>query len=192
MQKMIMGVLAAFIFAPIAASAQGVYRCGSSYQSQPCANGSGSEVKIQAGNSASTGSSSAKGGLNEADFNRCYIKNEACKGMNMAQLERSFGKPYKINSSTGSYGYHEQRIYTKGADEYYVYTENGIVTGIQHQPGAAAIFGSASSNRAPKECPSALEIRNAEVSANSISIDEYKRRVLLKQISEMKRCALEN
>lgn len=191
MQKMIMGVLAAFICVPIVASAQGVYRCGSSYQSQPCTNGSGNEVKIQAGNSASAGSSSAKGGLNEADFNRCYIKNEACKGMNTSQLERSFGKPNKINASTGSYGYHEQRIYYKGADEFLVYTENGIVTAIQHQPGAAAVLAP-SGNRPAKNCPSALEIRNAEVSANSMTLSDAERREKLRQITDMKRCALEN
>lgn len=47
------------------------------------------------------------------------------KGMTVEQVQRAWGRAERINASTGSYGRHEQHVYTN----YYVYFENGIVTG---------------------------------------------------------------
>ncbi len=44
-------------------------------------------------------------------------------------LDSSWGKPYDINTSTGSWGVHEQWVYGGGN---YLYFENGILTSIQN------------------------------------------------------------
>jgi len=51
-------------------------------------------------------------------------------GMTSDQVKAAWGRPYKINTSQGSYGVHEQWVmYESGSD--YVYFENGIMTSLQ-------------------------------------------------------------
>lgn len=54
------------------------------------------------------------------------------RGMTAAQVQSSWGRPTKINRSSGSYGTHEQWVYDRGNFRaQYVYLENGIVTSFQ-------------------------------------------------------------
>ena len=48
-------------------------------------------------------------------------------GMTSEQVEKSWGKPRKINKSTGKYGVHEQWVYNNK----YAYIENGYLTSWQ-------------------------------------------------------------
>lgn len=66
--------------------------------------------------------------------------NDVCKavakesihiGMTAEQVEAAWGKPYKINSSVGSYGRHEQWVMSESISSSYVYFENGIMTSLQ-------------------------------------------------------------
>ncbi|MGX9221701.1 hypothetical protein ACWV27_27055 (plasmid) [Massilia varians] len=51
-------------------------------------------------------------------------------GMNSEQVRQSsWGKPLKVNRSTGAYGVHEQWVYGEGN---YIYFENGRVTSFQN------------------------------------------------------------
>lgn len=57
-------------------------------------------------------------------------KKEIRIGMTTAQVKAAWGRPYKINTSQGRYGIHEQWVmYERGSD--YVYFENGIMTSVQ-------------------------------------------------------------
>lgn len=65
--------------------------------------------------------------------------NEECKaiaenkifiGMSTDQVKEAWGKPYKINISTGRYGTHEQWV-MHGGGSTYVYFDNGIMTSLQ-------------------------------------------------------------
>lgn len=67
-------------------------------------------------------------------------KNEVCNaigakkifiGMNQDQVKAAWGKPYKINSSTGSYGVHEQWVMSEGFGGDYLYFQNGVLTSMQ-------------------------------------------------------------
>lgn len=53
-------------------------------------------------------------------------------GMTADEARRSWGNPTKINSTIGSYGKHEQWVYSRGrAQAQYIYVENGVVTSMQ-------------------------------------------------------------
>lgn len=52
-------------------------------------------------------------------------------GMTTDQVRSAWGKPYRINTSTGSYGEHEQWVMSDGIGSDYVYFENGIMTSLQ-------------------------------------------------------------
>ena len=50
-------------------------------------------------------------------------------GMSETTVKKKLGEPDKINTSTGSYGVHEQWIYERKS--MYIYIENGILTSWQ-------------------------------------------------------------
>lgn len=54
---------------------------------------------------------------------------QVCIGMTADQCRASWGRPYRVNRSTGSYGVHEQWCY-EGYN--YLYFENGILRSIQN------------------------------------------------------------
>ena len=74
----------------------------------------------------------------------------------------------------------------RGNDRYYVYVDDGIVSSIQHRPDEAAIF------RPPKrEYATELQIRNARVAANSITISPKEReekQAEVKRLEGLERC----
>lgn len=52
-------------------------------------------------------------------------------GMTTDQVRAAWGQPYKINTTTGSYGTHEQWVMSDSIGSDYVYFENGIMTSLQ-------------------------------------------------------------
>lgn len=58
-------------------------------------------------------------------------KKEIYVGMTAEQVKAAWGKPYKINTTIGSYGNHEQWVMSDGIGSDYVYFENGIMTSLQ-------------------------------------------------------------
>jgi regulatory protein YycI of two-component signal transduction system YycFG len=52
-------------------------------------------------------------------------------GMTEEQVIASWGKPYKINTTTDSWGKHSQWVMRDSINSDYVYFENGILTSIQ-------------------------------------------------------------
>ena len=51
-------------------------------------------------------------------------------GMTTDQVRAAWGRPYTINTTTGSYGTHEQWVMHEMGNDY-VYFENGIMTSLQ-------------------------------------------------------------
>lgn len=70
---------------------------------------------------------------NENVYNAAIARGRVMTGMSSAQVQRSWGRPTKVNSTVGSYGRHEQWVYDRGGvgSSQYVYLQNGIVTSIQ-------------------------------------------------------------
>ena len=57
------------------------------------------------------------------------LQNKITMGMTNNDVVKSWGRPDDINSSTGSYGTHEQWVYRRGnSNNQYVYFENNSVT----------------------------------------------------------------
>lgn len=61
-------------------------------------------------------------------YGNAIAQNKVQLGMNQAMCRESWGEPYEINRSTGSFGVHEQWVYSGG----YLYFENGKLTSIQN------------------------------------------------------------
>jgi hypothetical protein len=53
------------------------------------------------------------------------------RGMTKSMLEESWGSPFGIKKSVGSWGVHEQWIYKKSGKRYYLSFENGKLTSWQ-------------------------------------------------------------
>ena len=144
-----------------AASAQ-VYKCPGPggqtvFQQSPCAGGKELNVKpVQEVGGTYLGGQTAQGA---ADVDRRLAilgaaeRGEPAVGMTVDQLERAMGAPQKVNVANYGGGPEEQRIYRRDGRTYYVYTRGGQVSGIQNQE----------TGRPKPACPSARELRDAEL-----------------------------
>lgn len=103
-------------------------------------------------------------------------------GMTQNQLTIAMGNPSRRN--TGDYGsfQSDQLIYERGGLTYYVYVRNGVVSSVQSSEGYRSTASSS------KRCPTSIEIRNLQTTANSDSISESQRRELLREIRDAKEC----
>lgn len=67
---------------------------------------------------------------------KCILSRKLMRGMDVEQVILCWGSPRKINTSTGSWGKHDQWVYYSteyNINEYkYVYFENGILTSWQY------------------------------------------------------------
>ena len=52
-------------------------------------------------------------------------------GMSSTQVRRSWGKPYKINTTSGAWGTHEQWVMNDGIGSDYLYFENDVLISMQ-------------------------------------------------------------
>ncbi|MFA6009258.1 MAG: hypothetical protein WC799_04680 [Desulfobacteraceae bacterium] len=52
-------------------------------------------------------------------------------GMTAQQVKTAWGKPYKINTTSGAWGEHEQWVIHDSINSDYLYFENGILTSMQ-------------------------------------------------------------
>lgn len=103
-------------------------------------------------------------------------------GMTQNQLNIAMGSPNRRN--TGDYGstQSDQLIYERQGITYYVYVRDGVVSSVQSSEGYRTSVGSS------KRCPTSIEIRNMQTTANSDSINESQRRELLREIRSAKNC----
>ena len=93
-------------------------------------------------------------------------------GMTEAEVARVFGQPDKVNANNYRNVRKDQLVYLKGADSWYVYTENGIVTAVQHRPdsnfaqGSGGQAGAGFARQGERQCPTETEIRQLDIEAS--------------------------
>ena len=90
------------------------------------------------------------------------------------------GEPLKVNRNNYGGSLQNQYVYDQDQDLTLVYTKDGIVTDLQFRPGQGS--------RPKKQCPTELEIRNARVSANSVTISHAERAEKRAKVREMELC----
>lgn len=177
----------------VAAPAWAINKCTNangkvSFQDAPCA-GQGEKIEVRP---ASGHADPAKQGDALAQRDKIKADNamaEAIRthkplvGMTAAQLQESMGTPTRVNASNYNGVLHDQLIYERPGETWYVYTRNGRVEAFQHTP---AINGTARAPSGP--CPTAHEIRSAEISATSMTVGDAERAERLRAVTEMRKC----
>lgn len=109
-------------------------------------------------------------------------RGEPLVGMTRAELDSAMGAPTQVNADNYGGRKKDQIIYDRPGQSWYVYTDDGVVTSIQHRPGVSSV--SAPSLR----CPTPHEIRDMETSASSNTLSEAERVARFKQIGQAKSC----
>lgn len=122
--------------------------------------------------------------IDSTAINRAIVGSYPVRGMTLKELQQAMGAPTRVNAGDYASAYREQRIYERPGGTYYVYTENGFVAAIQF---TQAIRPAAPVQQA-RACPGELDIRNAEVSANSIALNEEQRREKMEVVKRMREC----
>ena len=168
-----------------------VFKCAGAggnvtYQETPCAEGGGRRIDAKSSTGQSVAASSLAAGPGKgqsaADYNRivtAMANGEPAIGMTREQLAHAMGNPHRAN--TGQYGerHHDQLIYERPGGTIYVYIRDDKVSSIQTSAGYKT---------PQKNCPTALEIRNAETAAGSITHSDEERRRQQRHVDRMKRC----
>ena len=169
---------------------QAQYRCvlngKTSFQDQPC-QGAGEQEKLKLAPVPPSSAVPRRTPEHETAIGQGILHGIPLKTMTMAELERTLGRPLKINTTNGALGYSDQRVYEKDGRTWYVYTDGREVTSTQsmdgtfHTPPAPVA-------RPTRQCPSPQEIRNEETSASSITISDEARQRLRDRVARMKAC----
>jgi hypothetical protein len=104
-------------------------------------------------------------------------------GMTRAQADAALGgAPDTVNSSAYGAVRKDQLVYQRGADTWYVYTDDGIVTAVQHRPGSAP------TGPAPRRCPDAQTLRALEVDASRITVPQAVQAESRQRLAEARAC----
>jgi len=122
---------------------------------------------------------------NDSEMNAAIARGEPLIGMTRAQLDQAMGAPTKINADNIEGVRHDQIIYERPDATWYVYTTDGVVKSIQHNPGAPIGGGK---RQTAQRCPTAHEIRDAEISAGSIKLSDEEKVQRQKEIAAMRAC----
>lgn len=151
------------------------------YQERPCSGGATQSRLREAAPAASPGE-----GLPpalQAAINAGIVGSYPVRGMNQSQLQSALGSPSRVNASDYASGFQEQRIYERTNGTFYVYTRDGIVESSQFVEAIRPqVIESA------RSCPNAFDIKNAEVSANSIALSDAQRKEKLEIVRRMREC----
>lgn len=198
----------ASMLAACAIPAQAMYKCstpsGTTFQQTPCENAKDAAPAYQPGGmpkghaeivppatapavpaveAVAPSAAAAEAPIDPQEINRAIVGSYPVRGMTIAQLQSALGTPDRINSGDYQGGYSEQRIYTKPQTRYYVYTDGVRVRSIQ-----SSQIVDASPQQTSRSCPSPFDIKNEEVSANSITLTDAQRRAKLDHIQAMREC----
>lgn len=184
-----------FIFASlmlhvVSLHAQSLYRCGNSFQQTPCdGEGSGAITVKEAFSSSNKKNlaSDISSGLDDVAFNAFYLKGMPAVGMNAQQLSRVLGAPVQVSSKTIKGMAHEQHVYEKEGRRVHVQLKDGVATSLAYRQASKA-HQEAARKQSAASCPTELEIRNAKVAANSLTLSPKERAKRQKAIEKMERC----
>lgn len=112
--------------------------------------------------------------------------NKPVVGMTRKELDQAMGAPNAVNAGNYSGVLKDQLVYYRPNGTWYAYTTNGVVDSVQ----ASAPTPQAQPTSAPKlaRCPSSLEIRNVEITADNLGITTEERRLILRRVADMRAC----
>lgn len=108
-------------------------------------------------------------------------------GMSAQQLTKVLGVPVQVSSKKAKGVEHQQHVYEKDGRRVHVQLKDGVVASLAYRTAGKATQG-ASRSQTARSCPTELEIRNARVGANSLTLSPKERAKRLKAIEKMKRC----
>lgn len=170
------------------ASAQ-VYKCPDAtgrtvIQQAPCLDGQRLTVKPATGHDNIQKAQAAKARTarqgNAQDILVAIAEGRPAIGMTEDELRSALGQPDRINHGNYQGRTSEQWVYRRGGEPLYVYVRGGTVTAFQ----STEVTGTGST----RQCPSAMDVRNLETSASSVTISAERRRALRRQIDDAKAC----
>lgn len=182
----------ATICCALPAAAQ-VYKCPDGtgktvIQQMPCMDGTKMNVQPARGaaNAADTASAQARVDKIKRDneIAEAIRTHVPLVGMTAEQLHQAMGAPDKVNAANYSGTRKDQLVYYRSDATWYVYTTNDVVDSIQRSAAMASMQPSGPQDR----CPTEHEIRDAEVSASSITLSPAERTERMRQIKVMRAC----
>lgn len=159
------------------------------FQDAPCAGGKGEKLDVRPAMGANAGASEpAKAKLQEeineinrrSEIRAAIERREPIVGMTREELQLAMGLPHRANLADYDGMPHDQLIYERGDRTLYVYVYGNVVRSIQNTESINA-------RRKPARCPSLLEFRNMETSANSITLGEEARTKRLNELRQWRR-----
>lgn len=160
-----------------------VYRCKDEggrtvIQQAPCIDGS--KVRVRPASGPGGGESSRAESTTNQEIISAIAHGQPAVGMSRAQLDSVMGPPTRVNHSNYRGSKRDQIVYRRPDGTWYVYVADGRVESLQFLDRGPAPVRS--------NCPTALEIRNLETSASSVTITDEQRRSLRTRIDDAKRC----
>lgn len=171
---------------PAAAQYKCVIGGKTSFQDQPC-DAAGEQSKLNLAPVPPSSSVPKRTPEHETAIGQGILHGIPLKTMTMPELERTLGRPLKVNTTNGALGYSDQRIYEKDGRTWYVYTDGREVTSTQSMDGTFHT-PTAPVARPTRQCPTPQEIRNEETSASSVTISDQARERLQARVARMKAC----
>lgn len=143
MKLLVLCILAMLLAAP--AAAQQVYKCPGAggkveFQQTPCAGGKGEAVVVREGNVVE-GNPAGEANLRtqamrDATVRSAIERRQLVSGMTTAEMQQVMGAARVVNSDYFGNTVRQQHVYRwPDGSTRYVYTENGVVTGLQERPG---------------------------------------------------------
>lgn len=171
-----------------AANAQ-VFKCPDAHgrtviQQAPCTGGQELDVKPASGHdnpaNAALARQRAERDGNAQEILLAIAEGRPAIGMNEDQLRMALGTPTRINRANYQGRTSDQWVYYSRGQSWFVYVRDGRVSSFQN---------SETTRTGPsRTCPSAIEIRNMETSASSVTISQEERRTIQRQIAAAKAC----
>lgn len=167
-----------------------VYRCPDAggrvvIQQAPCTDGQKLDVKPATGydnpaNAQAARDRAARQGSAQ-DILVAISEGRPAIGMNESDLRSALGNPTRIHRTNHEGLTSDQWVYHKDGQSWYVYVNDGRVSAFQNTERASA-------RTSNKNCPTALEIRNLETSASSVTISDAQRGSLQQKVAAAKAC----
>lgn len=190
-------VFASLVVCAVQLHAQSLYRCGNTFQQTPCdGEGNGAitvkEAFSSSGGDRHAGRKVAAQGLDEAAFNAFYLKGMPAVGMSAQQLAKVLGEPLRVSSKKTKAPERQQHVYEKDGRRVHVQLRDGVATRIAYRAAAGKSAKETNRSQAARSCPTELEIRNAKVGANSLTLSPKERAKRQKAIEKMERCGKES
>lgn len=112
--------------------------------------------------------------------------------MSAQQLAKVLGAPVQVSSKQSKGVAHQQHVYEKDDRRVHVQLKDGVAASIAYRAAGKAATKGKNHSQTVKPCPTELEIRNAKVSANSLTLSPKERAKRQKAIEKMERCGQMN